>query len=521
MTSLTADLATAQAEVTRLTNQVGSVTDPTSLQGLLVAANTDVTRLTSELAAAKAQVATLTSQLTSSRAEVTRLQVRLDAALGRAEEAEEDLEDTAAVAAAAERQQQQLQSQLTEAQQAEQAARATQYFLALTMPTGRGAANTPVVSYERDSRIPIVYPGEEMRQVSGGAPSISGFTAYSFASEDKTAYIYTNIASAGTREFWEEYGLSVASIASSDTNAIPTAAPLADVDPDPDNDVTATMTTVRGTYDGVSGTFTCTMTNCAAGVSDPNPATLQRRFTTDNTWDFVPSRHTAGVQMDHDTEFLYFGIWFEEPDNVADPHDFEFILGGNNPRPETTFTATEVLSGTYRFRGGAVGKYATRNQLGESDRVGTFTAQANLTAILGDDHPVEDQRDTLTGLISSFRDSGTGTALGDDWEVTLSRGDISTNEVSASTVSAKSVAKLSMPALGPLPCTARTTTLNSPKRNGEEIIPSAATRRRTWRVWWALSMPATTATQQIPTLSWPVPSAPRHASVASHLYFRV
>ena len=52
MTSLTTELATAKAEVTRLTNQVGSATDPTSLQGLLAAANTNVTSLTAELVTA-------------------------------------------------------------------------------------------------------------------------------------------------------------------------------------------------------------------------------------------------------------------------------------------------------------------------------------------------------------------------------------------------------------------------------------------------------------------------------------
>ena len=37
-----------------------------------------------------------------------------------------------------------------------------------------------------------------------GAPSISLFTAHSFTTADKTAYVYTNIAAAGTRAVLEE-----------------------------------------------------------------------------------------------------------------------------------------------------------------------------------------------------------------------------------------------------------------------------------------------------------------------------
>ena len=66
--------------MTRLTNQVGSVTDPTSLQGMLAAANANVTRLTAELVTANGRATTLTGQLTIARDEAASLRRLLTAA---------------------------------------------------------------------------------------------------------------------------------------------------------------------------------------------------------------------------------------------------------------------------------------------------------------------------------------------------------------------------------------------------------------------------------------------------------
>ena len=247
--SLTDDLSDAEAEVTRLTNQVGSVTDPTSLQGLLAAANADVGRLTSELTSANAQVTDLMSRLTSARAEVTRLQGRLETTLDRALTAEEDLEDAEDAAEAAQRQAGQLQGQLTEAQRAELRARADTYYTELDDNTeGRLEAT---VSYPRAGRLAVDPSGGAFTRGSG-APSVPGFSGgHRFTlpvglTAVETAYIYTNIQSAGTRAFWKISG------APGNGSTATTGSRGEDYD---EGD------TVSGAQDGVSGVFTCVADN--------------------------------------------------------------------------------------------------------------------------------------------------------------------------------------------------------------------------------------------------------------------
>ena len=315
------------------------------------------------------------------------------------------------------------------ARQAETTLRATQYMTALA---GGSEATTAFIAYERDKRLQV-YPGQTMR--SGiGAPSISGFTAHSFVDDADTAYIYTNIQAPGTRPFWKVYGLEVtAAQDDAEQSPTPTAAPTAD------NTDTPVTTTVRGTYHGVSGTYTCQSTNCAGDVEFVSGTSGPRRFVASPSfvWDFEPGSIATGVRQNHDTEYLYFGIWLTEPDDANTAHTYRYIVGGDNDR--TTDGVPLVyseLDGTYTFRGGAVGKYATRNQVNQNDKVGTFTADVELTAILGTTHPDTAAQNTVSGLIDNFRDGGQD--LGSGWQVRLNRSGIVDGVVaSTSTTAAK------------------------------------------------------------------------------------
>ena len=283
----------------------------------------------------------------------------MDAALDRAEEAEEDLEDLEDTADAAERQTGQLQSQLSEAQQAELNARATAYIAAIN---GGGMARDDVtVTYERGSTL-MINPDGSFDRGSGG-PSISGFTARPYTrqvgvSGEETVYLYTNIQVPGTRAFWKVHGLEVTGAQDDeDQNPTPTAAPRTVME-----DMVVTMTTVSGRYAGVSGTFTCDMDCTDDNVEFVQGESGARKFTAGAAaWDFEPSSITSNVQQMRDTEHLYFGIWVQEPNVASAAHDYEHITGGS-----PTFTGVGDLSGTAQFRGGAIGKYVTRNQVGEN-----------------------------------------------------------------------------------------------------------------------------------------------------------
>ena len=345
------------------------------------------------------------------------------------EAAEAEAAEAEAARKAAEADAEKVRQQLTEAQRAERTARATAYFTALNAPDARSGGSAPIVSYVRDESL-IVYPGSDMRPGTG-APSVSGFTAHSFVAGDAKAYMYTNVARAGTREFWKIYGLDIGT-GDDDfevEDATVTGQPR-EVGASTTQDTEDDMVTYGGSYHGVSGTWSCAGLTDACTIVAPTADSVGNPTFT-GTWRFKPSP-TAGVKMEHDTEYLYFGVWLVEPDNVAGSHSFAFLTGGNNPRPETSFNSSG-LSGTYRFQGRAVGKYAMRNQANQADQVGTFTAQAELTAVLGTDHPVTAQRNTLTGLISNFQDGSD--SLGDDWEVVLDRTGITSNAVTAGTVS--------------------------------------------------------------------------------------
>ena len=67
-----------------------------------------------------------------------------------------------------------------------------------------------------------------------------------------------------------------------------------------------------------------------------------------------------------------------------------------------TLANFEELTGTAEFRGGTIGKYVTRDQVGDNARIGTFSATATLTADFGSDA----QAGTLEGRITNFQSPG-------------------------------------------------------------------------------------------------------------------
>ena len=149
---------------------------------------------------------------------------------------------------------------------------------------------------------------------------------------------------------------------------------------------------MRGTYDGVPGTFTCQST-CTARTKTWNlcravAARASSPAALSNPWDFKPGSITTRVkaedQADQDDAYLYFGVWSSIPDNIgpATAYNFRYVFGGGaetDRRLSVTNFAT--LVGPATFRGGAVGKYVTQGQVGgQNAKIGTFTATATLNA---------------------------------------------------------------------------------------------------------------------------------------------
>ena len=429
------------------------------------AAEAERLRQEEEAAREAAEAAAAEAERLRQEEEAARIAAEEEAAAAEAERlrqaaaaAEAERQRQAAAAAEAERQRQaaaaaeaerRLQEQLTEARQAEVRARATLLAPELDGP-GAGSAtvewtrgNTltfrPVGTLDRGSAAPSVPGGWQ-------SASFTGHSGTGNALINNTVYLYTNIQAPSSRAFWKVHNVEVAAAAAGDLNSetnaddpTPTgAARVVRVGSSLDYEDGATYDiAVSGTYDGVSGTYTCTtdcviaddgddVTGITAADFDADDwvvlADGERSFVT-GTWGFKPGSITSRVkaedQADQDDAFLYFGAWSSIPDTITGTYDFRYIAGGGPDQGEDFSTKFATLMGPATFRGGAVGRYVTQGQVGgQIAKIGTFTATATLNAHF------ENATDegTLSGSITDFREDGSPLT---GWRVTLG----STNDV--------------------------------------------------------------------------------------------
>ena len=333
-----------------------------------------------------------------------------------AEEAEQER-----LAAEAERQRlanevEQARQQLTEAEQAELMARASSFGLQLDLD--EPAPGTVVVSWPRDGD--LTFRPEGTLTSGSAAPSVPGsWRSASFTGQtgtaaagltNETVYLYTNIQKPSSRAFWKEHGLEVAASAEdvSADNPKPTAA--AQFITDSEDDTMAVGVRVSGTYDGVSGTFTCVIDPSCMGTKDDITLTElvlltdgDRSFGRGGDWSFKPGSITSPVQADRDDAYLYLGVWASIPDSISGTtYDFKYVAGGG-AESGAGLDNFNALTGSATFRGGAVGKYVTQGQVGQQNAtIGTFTAIATLNANFGGSNDAG----TLSGSITDFREGG-------------------------------------------------------------------------------------------------------------------
>ena len=333
-----------------------------------------------------------------------------------AADAQQRADDAEEAQRQAQRQQQQLQQQLTEAEQAELRARASALAAQLDAPEEAPAT----VSWTRGNTLTFRPSG--VTHIRGSAaPSVpGGWRSNSFAGQtgtagttltDETVYLYTNIQAPGTRAFWKKYGgddLDVDQAAVTSGLAKPsTSVSRTRTDPNDPNSAFASATT-GGTYDGVSGKFSCT--------GDENTCTVTRTddtTTIGGTWTFEATNLNSGAPVDQDDAYLYFGIWSSIPDIISgETYNFRYVAGGGDVTG-SDLTGFATLTGSATFSGGAVGMYTTQGQVGgQNAKIGTFTATATLNADFGDGTTAG----TLSGRIDNFREDGSTLA---GWLVTL------------------------------------------------------------------------------------------------------
>ena len=194
-------------------------------------------------------------------------------------------------------------------------------------------------------------------------------------------------------------------------------------------------TEIKGTVNGIAGTFTCTGTSCTPISTLGTTATPGQDANTVDTalaagWSFESDENVES-QATPDPDYLYFGYWLaDEGDN-----DFAFntFFGGNTgfALTDALFTSTSGDDTSFGFTaveskavytGSAAGKYVEKTLAvvgGEATPVAIagdyFTADATLTAYFGQTPNVAaNMHNTIRGMISNFKNSN-----GDDVNFTI------------------------------------------------------------------------------------------------------
>ena len=164
---------------------------------------------------------------------------------------------------------------------------------------------------------------------------------------------------------------------------------------------------VTGTFDGASGTYTCGGTGlCTSQAGDGGGIQLAGT----GTWEFQAD--VGATVMVPDADYAYFGWWLEKGSaTMFSVHAFQGGMG----TADTVVTPGETLSGTAKYMGPAVGKYAMVHDDGDgpSHTGGHFTAMADLMADFG--------TRTVGGakVTGSIKDFVGGSDTMDTWEVKL------------------------------------------------------------------------------------------------------
>ena len=336
-----------------------------------------------------------------------------------AEQAQREAEEAERARQAAEAERQEIQQQLTEAEQAELRARATSLNTAFGAGDAALSSAPATVTWPRGGSLTFRpagvthAPGSAAPSVPGGwrSAGFTGQTGTAATLVEETVYLYTNIQAPGTRAFWKKYGgddLDITQQQVTDGLVNPSAS-VSRTRQDPSDSTSPYVSaTTGGTYDGVSGRFSCTGDETVCTVTRTDGTT-----TIAGTWTFKATNLGSGAPVNQDDAFLYFGIWSSIPDNIAGTgYNFRHVAGGG-AATGSDLSGFAALTGSATFRGGAVGSYVTQGQVGgQNARIGTFTATATLNADFG----AADTPGTLSGRITDFREGGNPLS---GWSVTL------------------------------------------------------------------------------------------------------
>ena len=201
--------------------------------------------------------------------------------------------------------------------------------------------------------------------------------------------------------------------------------------PGPENneetaDVDEAMVEVEGSFQGISGTYSCpSLCSVTSGAMGELTALGgEWTFTPDTETTMLADLEVAGVV--DDTDYLVFGYWLQE--SAGGDYSFRSYNSGGTPYNNMTGVVE-----TATYTGTATGLYMRKTF--ETDGVsvtttpevgGQFTADVMLSASFGGGTVASNDQFSITGMIDNFKDAD-GEMIHDSWIVNLMRGDTNNN----------------------------------------------------------------------------------------------
>ena len=204
------------------------------------------------------------------------------------------------------------------------------------------------------------------------------------------------------------------------------------VDDTDTTDVDESQPKIKGTFDGVAGTFACASSCSLASGADGKLSTLG------GTWTFTANSKDATVAGAlEDADYLDFGYWVQTDESGdGTVYMVDTFIRGQTPSSASNVTVTD-LEGSATYKGGAAGLYTKRAFAAGGDgavmAAGRFTADAELVANFSGSDVAASKHDSITGTIKNFMDgdevidaawslelkkatiSGTGAITGTGW----------------------------------------------------------------------------------------------------------
>ena len=182
-----------------------------------------------------------------------------------------------------------------------------------------------------------------------------------------------------------------------------------------------------GTYRGIAGVFACD-TGCTATAGHTGNITVLG-----GTWTFTPDGDPATLVVrgvDPDTDYLTMGHWVRTVTTDGKPAYTVGVFVNSGSGAAALDGNVNLATGSAMYVGPAVGLFSKREHAPGGDGAitmsGQFTADANLVADFGLDAT---DFGFVNGTIDNFMHRGT--AIDSDWEVTMTRAEISDGDADA------------------------------------------------------------------------------------------